>query len=268
MAKPGSLAAGPDLFIKGIKALSDGLPNIRRLPWENLVVGATVFFFFTLLGVGLYHQALTPDFPPHHLARLPLAEEVILTGRLYRPSRVGPERVRLYLAVDTRKSPTGWVPATGNLMVTLPVTAPALTLPPVGTHVVVRGKLRDPRALLNPGSWNQPRYLAGEGIFRQMHLSDSPHLIFISSEEAPSLAEQLRGGIRNILKKMPPDIEAIYLSMLLGDQGKVTPEMRQRLSRTGTSHLIWLKVVNQARESLGFFVKLQDILRPQRGGTL
>ena len=35
-----------------------------------------------------------------------------------------------------------------------------------------------------------------------------------------------------------------------------------------TSLLIWLKVVKQTRESLGFFVKLQDILRPQRGGTL
>jgi hypothetical protein len=31
---------------------------------------------------------------------------------------------------------------------------------------------------------------------------------------------------------------------------------------------IWLKVVKQARKPLGFFVKLRDILRPQRGGTL
>jgi competence protein ComEC len=238
MAKPGSLAAGPDLFIKGIKALSDGLPNIRRLPWENLVVGATVFFFFTLLGVGLYHQALTPDFPPHHLARLPLAEEVILTGRLYRPSRVGPERVRLYLAVEARKSPTGWVPATGNLMVTLPVTASAKTLPLLGTEVAMRGKLREPRPLLNPGLWNQPRHLAAEGIYRQMHMSDPTRLIFLSSKEAPSLAEHLRGGIRRLLQGMAPTTRAMYLAMLLGDQGEVTPQMRQHFSRTGTSHLL------------------------------
>jgi hypothetical protein len=32
--------------------------------------------------------------------------------------------------------------------------------------------------------------------------------------------------------------------------------------------LIWLKVVKQAREPLGCFVKLRDILRPRRGGTL
>ena len=38
--------------------------------------------------------------------------------------------------------------------------------------------------------------------------------------------------------------------------------------RIRASLLIWLKVVKQAREPLGFFVKLRDILRPQRGGTL
>ena len=32
--------------------------------------------------------------------------------------------------------------------------------------------------------------------------------------------------------------------------------------RIQASLLIWLKVVKQARESLGFFVKLRDILRP------
>jgi competence protein ComEC len=37
---------------------------------------------------------------------------------------------------------------------------------------------------------------------------------------------------------MDPECRAIYLAMLLGDQGEVTPAMRQNLARTGTSHLI------------------------------
>ena len=202
------------------------------------MVGATAFFFFALLGVGLYHQALTPNFPPHHLARLPLDEEVVLSGRLYRPSRVSTERVRLYLAVAARKSPTGWIPVTGNLLVTLPVTAPPMTLTPLGTELAVRGTLRQPRALLNPGSWNQPRHLAAEDIFRQMHVHDPSHLVFLASPEAPSPAERLRVGIRRLLNDLPPTTRAMYLAMLLGDQGEVTPEMRQQFSRTGTSHLV------------------------------
>jgi competence protein ComEC len=37
---------------------------------------------------------------------------------------------------------------------------------------------------------------------------------------------------------MPAAPEAMYLAMLLGDQGRVTLEMRQQFSRTGTSHLL------------------------------
>lgn len=230
--KPGSLAATPDRV------------NGRFLGWASLPISQLFqkilsfqvipLLIFFLLGVGFYYQALTPSLPPHHIAHLPLNEEVVLSGRLSRPSRVGPEWVRLFVAVKARKTPEGWRPATGTLL----VTAPPLTPPPVGTPVVVRGKLREPSALKNPGAMNRPRQLAAEGVSRQMRLADPGHLVFLVAAEGPSLAERLRGGIRSILQDLPPDTEAIFLSMLLGDQGKVTPEMRRNLSRTGTSHLL------------------------------
>jgi hypothetical protein len=55
-----------------------------------------------------------------------------------------------------------------------------------------------------------------------------------------------------------------YISYVQSQVGEV-PRYSFRIQ---ASLLIWLKVVKQTRESLGFFVKLQDILRPQRGGTL
>ena len=45
--------------------------------------------FFWLVGVALCQQALQPDFPPHHLVRLPQEGEVTLLGRLNRPSEDG-----------------------------------------------------------------------------------------------------------------------------------------------------------------------------------
>jgi competence protein ComEC len=235
MAKPGSLVAGPERFFQWVKVLSSRSLELRQLSWINQAAWVIPLLFFALLGVGLYDQALHPDFPPHHLVNLPPQKgEVVLSGRLYRPTRVGPEGVRLYVAAQARKSPDGWRPATGNLL----VTAPPLDAPPVGSLVLVRGKLREPYALLNPGALDRPRQLAAEGIFRQMYLRDLAQVVFVASEQAPSLAERLRGGIRSLLQELPPDIEAIYLSMLLGDQGKVTPEIRRNLSRTGTSHLL------------------------------
>ena len=37
---------------------------------------------------------------------------------------------------------------------------------------------------------------------------------------------------------LDPALRAIYLAMLLGDQGEITPAMRQNFARTGTSHLL------------------------------
>jgi competence protein ComEC len=235
MAKPESLAAGPERFSPWRKARSCRPLDLRQLSWINQAIWVTSLLFFFVLGVGLYDQALHPIFPPHHLACLPPQKgEIILSGRLYCPTRVRPEGVWLYLAADAWKNPQGWRPVTGNLL----ITAPPLSVPPVGSRVLVRGKLQEPRAFLNPGALDRPRQLAAEGIFRQMYVKDPGQVVFMASAEAPSLAERLRGGIRSLLKKLPPDSEAIYLSMLLGDQGKVTPEIRWNLSRTGTSHLL------------------------------
>jgi competence protein ComEC len=234
MGRPGNLAAAAEYCRPGRLAQSWWVPALRQWAWPDLAVRVAPLLFFFLLGVGLYHQALAPDFPSHHLAHLSQRDEVVLSGRLCRPTRVGPQGVRLYLAMEASKDPAGWRAATGQLV----VSAPALTAPPVGTKVFVRGKLREPQVLLNPGAMDRPRQLAAEGIYRQMYLKDLDHLVFVAEDQAPSLAESLRGGIRILLQALPPNTEAIYLSMLLGDQGKVTPEMRQNLSRTGTSHLL------------------------------
>ena len=234
MRKSGSLAAGQDRFIPESQVHAGWLPEARRRLGKNLPVQVAALLFFALLGVGLYQQALNPDFPPHHLARLPLQEEVVLSGRVYRPSRVEPDWVQLYAAVEAWNSPQGWRPATGKLL----VTSPPLTAPPVGTQVVVRGKLQEPLALKNPGAWNRPRQLAAEGIFRQMHLSEAARLVIQASPEVPSPVEGLRIGVRRLLEDLAPATRALYLAMLLGDQGEVTQEMRRQFSRTGTSHLL------------------------------
>ncbi len=234
MEKSGSPAAGPDRFNSGGEALSCGFPNTRRWLGKNLLVQVTALVFFALLGVGLYQQALRPNFPLHHLAHLPLEEEVVLSGCVYRPGRVTPEWSRLYVAVEAWKTPEGWRPITGKLL----VSAPRLNAPSVGTQVVIRGQLRQPQVLQNPGTWNRPRQLAAEGIFRQMHLSEAAQLVVQPSRQAVSRLERLRVGVRSLLQDLAPTTRAMYLAMLLGDQGEVTQEMRRQFSRTSTSHLL------------------------------
>ena len=116
--------------------------------------------------------------------------------------------------------------------------APVPEPPPVGAPLVVRGRLAPPRMLQNPGTFNRPRYLAADGLFREVRLSDPHRLIFLAETQDYPWGERLRGGIRELLKDMDPAGRAIYLAMLLGDQGEITPEMRHNFARTGTSHLL------------------------------
>ncbi len=190
--------------------------------------------FFGLLGLAFYQQAQAPVFPPHHLTRLPLDQDVLLRARLARPSKIGAERVQLFLDAEAWRSPAGWRPACGRLL----VNAPRLEAPPVGTAVVLRVRLRAPLSLKNPGCFDRGRYLAADGIFRTATLRQPEDLVVLANAGAPPLGELLRGSIRRLLKELPPVPRAMYLAMLLGDQGEITPEMRQAFSRTGTSHLL------------------------------
>jgi competence protein ComEC len=207
---------------------------LALLWWQGRPARFLPLILFGLLGVAFYQQAWQPDFPSAHLAKLPQNQNLTLFGHLNRPGKLGGERVQLFMAAGAWRSPWGWRPASGNLLVLAPVPEP----PPVGAPLVVRGRLATPHILQNPGAFNRSRYLAADGLFREVRLSDPQHLIFLAETQDYPWAERLRGGIRELLKGMDPAGRAIYLAMLLGDQGEVTKEMRQNFSRTGTSHLL------------------------------
>ncbi|MGO8760946.1 MAG: ComEC/Rec2 family competence protein [Desulfobaccales bacterium] len=207
---------------------------LALLWWQRRLVRFLPLIFFALLGVAFYQQARQPDFPPGHLTKLHQHQNLILFGHLNRPGKLGGERVQLFMEAFAWRSPWGWRPAAGKVLVLAPIPEP----PPVGTGLVVRGHLAPPRMLLNPGTFNRPRYLAADGLFREMRLSDPQRLLFLAETQDYPWGERLRGGIRELLKGIDPAGRAIYLAMLLGDQGEVTPAMRQNFSRTGTSHLL------------------------------
>ena len=202
--------------------------------WQRRPARFLPLIFFGLLGVAFFQQAWQPDFPPGHLTKLPQHQNLTLFGHLNRPGKLAGERVQLFMEAKAWRSPWGWRPASGNLLVLAPVPEP----PPVGAGLVVRGRLAPPHMLHNPGTFNRPRYLAADGLFREVRLADPDRLIFLAATEDYPWGERLRGGIRERLRELDPAGRAIYLAMLLGDQGEITPSMRQNFARTGTSHLL------------------------------
>jgi competence protein ComEC len=207
---------------------------LALLWWRRRPARFLPLIFFGLLGAAFHQQALQPDFPPGHITRLTQNQNLTIFGHLSRPSKLAGERVQLFMEAGAWRSPWGWRPAAGKILVLAPVPEP----PPVGTGLVVRGRLAPPHMLHNPGTFNRPRYLAADGLFREVRVSDPGRIMFLSSPEDYPWEERLRGGIRERLRELDPAGRAIYLAMLLGDQGEITQEMRQNFARTGTSHLL------------------------------
>ena len=190
---------------------------------------------FWLLGLALAQQALHPAFPSHHVAFLPQDQEITLRGRLYLPPQVREGGVRLFLEADHWLSPDGWRQTTGKVLLTGGLHTPE---PAEGAGLIVRTALRQPRDPLNPGAFQRFRYWASRGIFREGRLREPADLIILAPNEPPPVRERLREGYRRLLTPMDPVSRALYLALILGDQGDITPSMRQAFSRTGTSHLL------------------------------
>ncbi len=198
----------------------------RRLLFMPLI-------WFFLLGAAGYHQSLRPVLPPEHVTRLPVETELSLRGRLARPPRSGPAGLQLVVQAEAWLSPQGWRPATGLVL----VLAPPGEAPPMGREAVLRGRLSAPRNLHNPGAPDRVRNLAREGVFRTLNLREVADLVWLAASEAP-LRERLRGGVRSLLEPYPLEVRALFRALLLGEQGEITREMREALSRTGTAHLV------------------------------
>jgi ComEC/Rec2-related protein len=202
--------------------------------WRRTRVQFLPLAFFFLLGVAFYQQAWHPKVSADHITQLPAHQDLTLFGYLSRPAKLAEDRVQLSMKAEAWRSPWGWRPVAGNIL----VSAPGLARPPVGAGLVVRGRLRSPAMLRNPGTFNRPRYLAADGLFREVRVRDSDTLVFLNAAETVPWGERLRGGIREQLGSLAPTSRAMYLAMLLGDQGEITPEMRRNFARTGTSHLL------------------------------
>ena len=144
------------------------------------------------------------------------------------------ERIRLWVEVEARHTPQGWQPAVGKLL----VFGPAMRPPPEGARVVLKVSLRQSRNLNNPGASNRQRYLAAVGVGGQARFRSPGDLVVLAAAEGLPLRERQRQEFRELLKGMRPVPRAIYLSLILNDQGEINPEMRTAFARTGTTHIL------------------------------
>jgi len=91
----------------------------------------------------------------------------------------------------------------------------------------------------NINSWSYERYMRDLGVGARITGIKDKNILYLGSDWSwrrpfTKLKNRLRRAI--IAKRM--DVTAVMNAMLIGDQGQVTPELRDIFSRAGTAHLL------------------------------
>jgi competence protein ComEC len=114
-----------------------------------------------------------------------------------------------------------------------------------GDRVEVAGKLREPWGFRNPGGFDYGTYLEHRGIAGLISASGAGQVTTVSPEVravfwAPwRLIEEWREQLRNAaLRSLSGSASGLFLGMILGQGGYVSPEARDAYMATGTVHIL------------------------------
>lgn len=238
--------------------------------WWRLPLAWVGCLLFFCLGQGLYHTALEPNLPEHHVRFLPQNTPVSILGvvqtrpvQTFQPARSiaqnaglafplsppgekgatgdtpAPADYRLELAASSWSAGHDWHPAGGTVWVRgLPE---ANGLQP-GDQVVMRLVLEPVEDLRNPGAGGRKLALARRQIFVTGKLWQHHQPIQLASGSSRSWQEawreQARTYCRHLVETQPQPARSIFLALLLGDQTEISPSLRQAFNSTGATHVL------------------------------
>ncbi|PSQ79764.1 MAG: DNA internalization-related competence protein ComEC/Rec2 [Bacteroidetes bacterium QH_6_63_17] len=191
------------------------------------------------------HQ--TPS--PHALK--PAAEASTEATTLQGEVADAPERTddatRFVLKADTLYGAQDTAAVDGRAHVTLRASPWAEDVGPFpdvrqGDIVRLRGILRLPPELRNPGGFDYRAYLARRGICCTMYVGE-PERVNVQRNRRGTLESLLVGAreyIRLQIDRYVPSAEAqgVLRALLLGDRSRVTDAQRERFAKTGLMHLL------------------------------
>ena len=108
-----------------------------------------------------------------------------------------------------------------------------------GDRIRVLAPLRAPRRYRNPGSPDVPRILAREGIRRLAAVDSARDIVLLPSRrDQGSGIEAIRARLSSFIERVAPDRVGVLEALLLGEQGRIGPELRDAYARTGVAHIL------------------------------
>lgn len=222
------------------------LPAAAALLWRNPTAAKSTFstalillFFFAL---GTWRTVDThPLSDTGHFSYATGDEGAAYLRGVVREARPGERSLRVRLEVNgARTDSTNFVPATGKLLVYLPVVRQATDIEN-GDTLAVYGNLYSIGGPLNPGAYDQRKVEGRKGIFHRMQVYDVTDFR-VRPPARSSLrrrAESIRKAWFKLLSRtLSGDELAVANALVLGDRELLTTEVRSAYAETGAVHVL------------------------------
>ncbi|MGE5174584.1 MAG: DNA internalization-related competence protein ComEC/Rec2 [Betaproteobacteria bacterium] len=212
------------ILISGILARFDGR-LLRRFPLA-VIPGA--------LGIAayLYSAAWFPS--DHYLHRAAFDGSLhAITGRITSPLDRDPDRTGFVMEVSDMDDK----PASGKVRVVLREQSSSIGY---NDRIRLRGKLREPQSFINPGGFDYAEYLARSGVRATASIRNADPVEILSRGTGIfRTIQDWRERIRQaFLASTTGTGSAILQAMVLGEEGDLTDDIRDRFMAAGVTHII------------------------------
>ena len=189
-----------------------------------------------------------------------------LEGSLERAVDARGDRQYVYLQLHRLEGDHSEQAATGLVRLSVPTTA--LPFLPGDVVRVTRLRLHRVRGAHNPGGFDFERFMRWRGIYVVGGVSNPERLSLRHRPEGFRLdrtleqgRQRLRTGVRSILSA---PYDAVFLAMVIGQRGDLTPEVQQSFRASGTTHLLVVSGLNVSCIAIGVLYVWRTLLRRAR----
>lgn len=187
-----------------------------------------------LIGVAAY--IFSAAWPPadHYTRRISFDREAHgLTGTISSPLDRDPDRTAFVMEL----SAIDGAPVSGEVRVSV---REELTSLGYGDHVRINGKMREPGSFRNPGGFDYAAYLAQNGILATASVRTGNDITLLKRGTGVfRTVQDWRERIRQaFLADTKGPGSAILQAMVLGEEGGLTDELRDRFQSAGVTHII------------------------------
>ncbi len=214
-----------------ICAAAAGVLYYQRYPTAAAILGAA------LAAGGLWYRINTLPPGPDTVAA-GAGRDVTLSGTVVRPPTSSPDRLRFVVRAEQLLVRGRSRRVTGLVLVSSRFRTPVH----YGDILTVRGRLVRPPPAGNPGEFSYRDYLAAQGIHAQLITRPGTRLRVagrrgLNSIVAAAYAARVR--MSSFFQRAMPGTEgALLMSLLLGDDGAVSDEMRETFRSAGLLHVL------------------------------